>query len=85
MKKHTSVYKSVLLAFMFFSFLMPVAADDTPTEESAATEQTVSDNDTSTPVAALSGKKAKKVKKTKEEKKAEKEAEKAAKEAEKAA
>ena len=41
---------------------MPVAADDTPTEESAATEQTVSDNDTSTPVAALSGKKAKKVK-----------------------
>ena len=85
MKKHTSVYKSVFLAFMFFSFLMPVAADDTPTEESAATEQTVSDNDTSTPVAALSGKKAKKVKKTKEEKKAEKEAEKAAKEAEKAA
>lgn len=85
MKKHTSVYKSVFLAFMFFSFLMPVAADDTPTEESAATEQTVSDNDTSTPVAALSGKKDKKVKKTKEEKKAEKEAEKAAKEAEKAA
>lgn len=85
MKKHTSVYKSVFLAFMFFSFLMPVAADDTPAEESAATEQTVSDNDTSTPVAALSGKKDKKVKKTKEEKKAEKEAEKAAKEAEKAA
>ena len=85
MKKHTSVYKSVFLAFMFFSFLMPVAADDTPTEESAATEQTVSDNNTSTPVAAVSGKKDKKVKKTKEEKKAEKEAEKAAKEAEKAA
>lgn len=85
MKKHTSVYKSVFLAFMFFSFLMPVAADDTPAEESAATEQTVSDNDTSTPVAAVSGKKDKKVKKTKEEKKAAKEAEKAAKEAEKAA
>ena len=62
MKKHTSVYKSVFLAFMFFSFLMPVAADDNPTEESAATEQTVSDNNTSTPVAALSGKKEKKVK-----------------------
>lgn len=85
MKKRHTVYKSVFLAFMFFSFLVPLAAQDAEAADSAATEQTASDSELASTEAAVSGKKDKKVKKTKEEKKAEKEAQKAAKAAEKAA
>ncbi len=84
MKKRHTVYKSVFLAFMFFSFLVPVAAQDAQAADTTAAEQTVSDSDGSSPAVAVSGKKSKKVKKTKEEKKAEKEAKKIAKAAEKA-
>ncbi len=75
MKKRHPVPKYVFIAFMFFSFLMPVTADDAEAVETTVTEEASAD----------SGKKAKNVKQTKEDKKAEKEAQKAVKAAEKSA